>query len=49
MTHFVRKLLLWTLIILFVLFYPMMISIYVFLPLFMGIMGYILFLGIDKG
>jgi hypothetical protein len=49
LTHFLQKLLVWTLILLFVLFYPMLISIYVFLPLFIGIMGYVLILGIDRG
>ena len=45
----IRKLILWTLAILFVLFYPMLISIYVFLPLFFGVMGYILIRGIEDG
>ena len=45
----IRKLLLWTVAILFVLFYPMLISIYVFLPLFFGVMGYILIKGIEEG
>ena len=44
-----QKALLWILVLFFVLFYPMLISIYVFLPLFIGIMGYVLILGIDKG
>jgi len=35
-------------VLLFVLFYPMLISIYVFLPLFIGAMSYILILGIEK-
>lgn len=39
----------WTLIVLFVAFYPMFISIYVFLPLLIGIMGYLLIEGIEKG
>jgi len=34
---------------LFILFYPMLISIYVFLPLLIGVMGYILILGIEEG
>ncbi len=38
----------WTAIGLFILFYPMLISIYVFLPLLIGLMGYILILGVDK-
>ena len=45
----IRKLILWTVAILFVLFYPMLISIYVFLPLFFGVMGYILIKGIEEG
>jgi hypothetical protein len=35
-------------VLLFVIFYPMLISIYVFLPLFIGSMSYILILGIEK-
>jgi len=35
-------------IVFFVLFYPMLISIYVFLPLFIGAMSYVLILGLDK-
>lgn len=41
--------LLWFVIGLFILFYPMLISIYVFLPLFIGVMGYIFILGIEEG
>ena len=37
-----------TALLLFVVFYPMLISIYVFLPLFIGVMGYMLMRGIDK-
>jgi len=33
---------------LFVIFYPMLISIYVFLPLFIGTMGYLLMKGIEE-
>jgi len=40
--------LIWFLIVVFILFYPMLISIYVFLPLFIGLMGYLFILGIDK-
>ena len=40
--------LLWLLGIFFVLFCPMLISIYVFLPLFIGAMGYLLVHGLDK-
>jgi len=36
------------LILLFVLFYPMLISFYVFLPLLVGVMGYIFIQGIEK-
>jgi len=35
-------------VVLFILFYPMLISIYVFLPLFIGAMSYILIQGIEK-
>ena len=41
--------LVWSSIILFVVFYPMFISIYVFLPLLIGVMGYIMMQGIEKG
>ena len=40
--------LLWTFTIIFIIFYPMLISIYVFLPLLIGVMGYLLILGIEK-
>jgi len=40
--------LIWVGILLFILFYPMLVSIYVFLPLFIGAMSYILVDGIDK-
>jgi len=39
----------WLLVSIFVAFYPMMISIYVFLPLFIGLMGYMMIYGIEKG
>jgi len=39
----------WISVIFFIIFYPMLISIYVFLPLLIGIMGYILMQGIEKG
>lgn len=39
----------WLSVFLFILFYPMLISIYVFLPLFIGVMGYILIQGIEQG
>jgi len=35
-------------VVFFILFYPMLISIYVFLPLFIGAMSYILVIGLDK-
>lgn len=41
-------LILWLLISAFILFYPMLISIYVFLPVLIGLMGYLLILGIHK-
>ena len=41
--------LVWLSVILFILFYPMLISVYVFLPLLIGVMGYILIQGIEKG
>ncbi|HSR74762.1 MAG TPA: hypothetical protein VLL31_07960 [Sulfurovum sp.] len=40
---------LWLLGVFFILFYPMLISIYVFLPLFIGAMGYLFVYGLDKG
>ncbi len=40
--------LIWFLIITFILFYPMLISIYVFLPLFIGVGGYIFIVGINQ-
>ena len=40
--------LMWSMLILFVAFYPMLISIYVFLPLFIGMMGYMMIVGIEK-
>ena len=47
--RYLHRLLMWMLVALFIIFYPMLISIYVFLPLFIGIMGYILILGIEQG
>jgi hypothetical protein len=38
----------WIIAILFIVFYPMLISIYVFLPLFIGVMGYIFIKGVDE-
>lgn len=40
--------LLWVAAMLFIIFYPMLISIYVFLPLFIGTMGYLLMKGISE-
>ena len=40
---------LWLSVLLFVGFYPMLISIYVFLPLLIGLMGYVLIQGIEQG
>lgn len=39
----------WLFVCLFVAFYPMLISIYVFLPLLIGAMSYVLIMGIEKG
>jgi hypothetical protein len=38
----------WLTAMLFIIFYPMLISIYVFLPLFIGVMGYLLMKGLDE-
>jgi len=38
----------WVLFIIFILFYPMLISIYVFLPLFIGFSSYIFILGLEN-
>ena len=43
-----HKPLIWVSIGLFVFFYPMLISIYVFLPLFIGAMSYMFVLGLEK-
>ena len=43
-----QKALIWIGIGLFVFFYPMLISIYVFLPLFIGAMSYMFILGLEK-
>jgi hypothetical protein len=43
-----HKPLIWVAIGLFVSFYPMLISIYVFLPLFIGAMSYMFILGLEK-
>ena len=39
----------WLSVLLFTVFYPMLISIYVFLPLLIGVMGYVFIQGIEKG
>lgn len=39
----------WIFILLFVIFYPMLISIYVFLPLFIGTISYVLIRGLENG
>jgi len=44
----VKSFLLWITILTFVIFYPMLISIYVFLPLMIGFMGYLFILGIEN-
>jgi len=44
----IQLLLIWLTSILFIIFYPMLISIYVFLPLFVGVMGYLLMKGMDE-
>jgi len=43
-----HKPLIWISIALFISFYPMLISIYVFLPLFIGAMSYMFVLGLEK-
>jgi len=40
--------LIWIVVLTFIVVYPMLISIYVFLPLFIGIMGYLFILGIER-
>lgn len=45
----IKRPLLWSLIVIFIAFYPMLISIYVFLPLFIGLMGYVMIEGMVKG
>jgi hypothetical protein len=45
----ITKFMITMLALIFILFYPMLISIYVFLPLLIGIMGYALLRGIEKG
>jgi hypothetical protein len=47
-SKFLKTILIWSAVVFFVVFYPMLISIYVFLPLMIGFMGYVLLLGIDK-
>ncbi len=43
-----HKIFFWIAVVFFILFYPMLISIYVFLPLLIGAMSYVLILGLDK-
>lgn len=38
----------WVSVLLFIVFYPMLISIYVFLPLMIGVMGYVFIQGIER-
>ena len=47
--YFLHRPFLWIAILIFIAFYPMLISIYVFLPLLIGIMGYIMIMGIEDG
>jgi len=47
--RYLHRALMWMLVVIFVVFYPMLISIYVFLPLFIGIAGYMMILGIEQG
>ncbi|HFQ61729.1 MAG TPA: hypothetical protein ENK39_05460 [Epsilonproteobacteria bacterium] len=47
--HSLHRPFIWIMVLLFIAFYPMLISIYVFLPLLIGIMGYILISGIEEG
>ncbi|HHD79456.1 MAG TPA: hypothetical protein ENK98_07490 [Epsilonproteobacteria bacterium] len=47
--HALYRPFIWIMVLLFIAFYPMLISIYVFLPLLIGIIGYILILGIEEG
>jgi hypothetical protein len=43
----ILKTLLWAFVVLFVILYPMLISIYVFLPMFVGFAGWVLLRGIE--
>ncbi len=45
----IQRPLIWLFAVIFIVFYPMLISIYVFLPLLIGLAGYIMILGIEKG
>lgn len=47
--YFLHRPFLWIAILIFIAFYPMLISIYVFLPLLIGIMGYVMIMGIEEG
>ena len=46
--QFLHRPIVWILVLFFVLLYPMIVSIYVFLPLIIGIMGYVMILGIEE-
>ncbi len=47
--HSLLRTFLWLAVLAFIVFYPMLISIYVFLPLLIGVMGYIFIQGLEKG
>lgn len=47
--YILHRPILWISILIFIIFYPMLISIYVFLPLLIGIMGYTMIIGIEEG
>ena len=49
MLRFFRRALWWLSVALFVLYYPILISVYVKLPLFIGYAGYLLVLGMEGG
>lgn len=48
MYHSFYRPLVWMIILLFIIIYPMLISVYVFLPLFIGIIGYFFIRGIAE-
>lgn len=45
--HFIKKPLIWIVVLGFIIFYPMLISIYVFLPLLIGVTGYMFMKGVE--